>query len=205
MSHTPLRRTAIACGLALVIGLTAAPDAHADQIDGTLHFTGTGMLDSSIPTSTQFTSFSNVKVQTGTTSGDYAGTDGISVEMTPFTFWPDLSPVPVVPLWAFEHNDKTYAFDLHELTSVMRLSIGTFQLLSLKGNGSARIDGFDPTPGTWALSTQGGNATLSFSAQTTAEPAPTVPEGGNTMLMLVIGCSVTGFLNRRRFVFQSDK
>ena len=46
MSHTPLRRTAIACGLALVIALTAAPDAHADQIDGTLHFTGTGMLES---------------------------------------------------------------------------------------------------------------------------------------------------------------
>jgi hypothetical protein len=122
----------------------------------------------------------------GSRSGDYTGiTDLTPVAFTDFSFSPVMTPSPVAPLWTFNFDGDTYSFDM---TSVIVQRTSTLTLL---GSGILSITGFDPTPGTWVLTTQGSGADLTFSA------ASTVPEPG-TLLLLGGGLVGLAYLRKRK-------
>ena len=166
---------------------------RANPINGKIQFTGSGTTDVPIPNATEFTSFFNVAVASGTQTGDYVGTDGTSVTMPGFIFDPDLSPDPVTQ-WSFTKDSITYSFDLYSpLTVDQGIGGANLPYLTLSGTGIAHITGYDETPGDWILTTQGSSATLAFSAFTT------VPDGGLTLALL--GCALMGVEGlRRRFL-----
>lgn len=166
-------------------GLALSLHAAHTPINGTISFAGSSTIDgTAFDTATQFLSFDTVTVGTGpSVTGDYVGTDGAAVTMTPFVYAPPTTSTPVIPLWTFMSGGNTYSFDMNLLVvdDLMPDSI------LLSGFGTAYITGPGveklPTDGLWNFSAQTqGQATFTFSS-TTSVPTP-VPDGGATWAML---------------------
>jgi hypothetical protein len=87
------------------------------------------------------------------------------------------------------------SFDLLTLAAPTRISAGPNQLatLILSGTGTLRQAGFDPTPGVFTLTTQGGSNTT-FSASTIASATAT-PEPASLAL---VGAGLVGLAAARR-------
>lgn len=182
----------------LASGLVAGQQAFANTIDGTIDFNGTAYLNGSLSTATAINSFAGVTVATGTQTGSYTGTDGVSVTMNGFTFSPSLSPNPV-EIYSFTSGGSTYSFSLSAPVSVATVSIGGFTFLNLGGSGVASLSGYEDTAGTWSLSISAttGAATLAFSSTSTASGTG-VPDGGSSALML--GGALVGIAAVRRSI-----
>lgn len=187
--NTYLKKVVIALAISgLVLGAQAIPT----PIEGTISFAGSSTIDgNSFITATQFLDFEQVTVGSpATLTGDYIGTSGASVDMTPFTWVPTTASTPINPLWSFTALGVTYSFTLNDLDQ----DFVAARSLLLSGYGTAYITGpgIDklPTSGIWNFSAQTmGRATFTFSS-TTQAPV-NVPDGGTTLAML--GSALFGF------------
>ena len=177
-----------------------ALSAQAIPIAGVISFSGTSTINgTNFVTATKFIRFQDVFVGAESAlSGDYAGTSGAAVTMTPFTWAPPMASTPINPLWSFVSRGTTYSFDL----SVLHQDYASATGLLLSGFGTARITGSGvdklDTAGHWNFSAQTLNvATFTFSSTTTVPP-PSVPDGGTTVLLL--GGSLCGLalIKRKR-------
>jgi hypothetical protein len=188
-------------GLVLAVaGFALSVPAVPTSISGSISFSGTSTMDTtSFVTATRFTSFQDVFVGAASSvSGDYVGTSGAAVTLTPFIWDPPTASTPLNPLWTFESGGNTYSFDLGVLHKDLASPTG----LLLSGLGTARITGPGlekvETAGLWNFSAQTqGLATFTFSSTTTV-PA-SVPDGGGSVVLL--GASMLGLgLMRRKQV-----
>ena len=168
----------------VAVGLLWVGQAQGVPITGDLGFAGaTTFNTTSLATATQVTSWFAV---VGTTSGSFLGVP-IGSAVTLATSW-IFNPSTATPgLWSV----GGFTFDLATAT----IDVQNSGLLSITGAGTLTGAGFDPTPGTWAFSTQsaGGinQASFTFSADTAA-----VPDGGMTVALL--GIAVVGLEGLRR-------
>ena len=165
------------------------------SIAGSISFSGTTTMNgTSFMTATKFSSFQDVTVGSESAlSGNYVGTHGAAVTVTPFTWSPPTASTPINPLWTFISGGVTYSFDLSALHVDFTSPTGIF----LSGTGTAHITGMLDTVGHWDFSAQTLNlATFTFSSSTTV-PASSVPDGGTTAVML--GASFLGicFVGRK--------
>jgi len=153
------------------------------SISGTLSFSGTATTDTAnFMTATKFTLFQDVTVGAPSAlQGDYLGTSGAAVTVTPFTFNPAGASTPINPLWIFISGGKTYSFDL----SVLHEDFASATGILLSGLGTAHITGELDTAGLWDFSAQTeGVSTFTFSSTTQVPPPSSVPDGANTALLL---------------------
>lgn len=196
---TLLTYSKTACMILAITGITLSSRASPIPITGSLSFSGTTTINgTSFVTATAFTSFQNVTVGAPSAlSGNYVGTSGSAVTMTPFIWSPPTASTPVNPLWTFVSGGDTYSFDLN----VLHVDYASTTGLLLSGLGTAFITGpgsdFLATTGTWNLSSQTlGQSSFTFSSTTTAPNS--VPDGGTTATML--GGSLIGlaFIGRKQ-------
>jgi len=163
--------------VALVSVMVFAGSGWALMTNGTINFTGSTVLDADIPNATTFVSYINTRTAPAIT-GDYAVIPADTpTTFTSFTFGGPTPDSGVIPLWTLTYESTIYQFDA---TTINSSQTATPQLLSVWGQGIAKISGYDDTPGTWVITSQGNNTTVSFSSYTS------VPEPA-TMLLLGFG------------------
>ncbi len=179
-------------GFALDAQATSIPITGNILISGTITMNGPNFV-----TATAFTGFQDVTVGgPSAVSGDYIGTSGSAVTVTPFTFAPTTASTPVDPLWSFTYNGDTYSFDLAVLVENYAAPNG----ILLSGTGTAYITGpgtdYQPTSGTWDFSSQSEDLSSFTYSSTTIVPAQSVPDGGSTLALM--GASMIGLVVIRR-------
>ncbi len=189
-------------GLILAItGFSLSVQAIPTPISGSISISGTSTIDgTSFVAATRFTAFENVFVGAPSAlSGDYVGTSGAAVTVTPFIWSPPTASTPIVPLWTFVSGGNTYSFDL----SVLHADYASPTGLLLSGLGTAYITGpgLDKldTTGHWDFSAQTlGLSTFTYSSTTTVPVG--VPEGGTTVAMLGGAFLGLGLMGRKQIL-----
>lgn len=184
-----MKKLFLVCSLVVALIGVMSFSAEATQISGAISFSGTAVPDNfNMNNATLFNSFSDAVVSSTGGTGDYAAVPADTpVTFAPFTFRPVFSPV--TPLWTFDFGGVTYSFDADGLSTIS----STSATLSLVGPGTAYIDGFDDTPGTWSFTANSAGSTASFSSS-----ASTIPEPAS-MLLLGSGLFILGKIARRKF------
>ncbi len=131
----------------------------------------------------------------GSGSGSFAG---ISCSGDCGTMSDILDFSSFAPMNDFYTTTAGVSFDLASLDNITRIPDAPGQLATLiiGGSGTLNYAGFDPTPGIFTLTTQGGNITT-FSASTVAGTVTSTPEP-ISMAMLGSGLLGLGMLRRRR-------
>jgi hypothetical protein len=178
------------------IGLLAAltTTAQAVQIQGSVAFKGTPTLvGSTLFTTADKITFSDIEVNAGEALGDYLPADGHSFAGGD-AFGPiDINPVALpFALWSFEVGGVTYSFRAESLDPALTLVAP--RAIMLAGTGTASIEGFEDTPGTWIF--QANKSGSSFSFASSAEVNP-VPDGGLTLMLLGGAMSVLAVVRRK--------
>jgi hypothetical protein len=173
-----LIKTLMAGLAAVVIAGGFALSAQATPITGMLNIAGTANFNTSSLTTASSATFTDV-ITLGGNSGSFAGfAVGTPVVMASYTFDPSTI---TNGLWSV----NGFTFNLLTSTVVQRSAI----FLSVSGTGIITGPlGFDPTPGTWAFTSQNSSGrpadTFSFSANT---EGGAVPDGGMTVALLGAG------------------
>jgi hypothetical protein len=193
--------TTLTAASLLLVGLTSSLLAIPSSIEGNISFSGSATTDTtSLSTSTRFLSFREVTVGTpATTSGDYLGTNGSEVTMTPFSWNPTNASIPINPLWTFVSGGNTYSFNLNTMNvdyvSPTALFLSGFGTASISGPGLEKLD----TPGLWNFSGQtlGDNSFTFSSSNLVPTPPSRVPDNGMTVTMLGLSLLGFGFLKRK--------
>jgi hypothetical protein len=178
--------------VALALASAAIQQATAAWITGDISFQGTALLDAPIPSATSVNAYLSPSVGLGTQSGSYLGTDGDSVNFSPFTFSPIINGSLPTTLWSFFDLGlgKTFSFEAIGLTSVTKILTG-IPFLNIEGVGVASGTGYSDTPGTFSFTFTGKKVVGTFAAYT-AVPEPTT-------YAMVAGLGLVGFgLWRRR-------
>jgi hypothetical protein len=190
------RQVGLSAALAACLStMAAAGAANAALISGTLSLGGIVSYNTTTETINIGTSF--VVVGTGDFSSFALGTP---VSWTPTTSYANQDWTAgsnlggcggANPGCIFETTNGgglTAAFDLDSYTTFLT------PFLSIVGQGVMYLTGFDPTPGTFSITTQGPeNVTVSFSA--TAVPGPVLGAG---LPGLILACGALIALARRR-------
>jgi hypothetical protein len=166
--------------------LAFACSASATYISGSIGFTGTYQT---MPTAFDLGTadalhISGVSVTPNSQFGDYAAVpNGYSpINYSNVTF----DPITVGPLWSFNYLGVNYTFTMDTMTLVVQNNF----VVALQGNGTATIDGFQPTNGRWTLTANQNSQTLTFSS------GADVPDGGTSIALL--GASLLGLAGLRR-------
>ena len=182
----------IAVALAAFVGSSVT--VQAQPITGSIAFDG-GYTPNTTPLSaaTSVTFPANgQEVTLNQHFGSYLSVpNGTLVTFNGFTFIP-ASP-PVNPLWTFTIGPTTYSFNATTMTSNYN---GIQNNWNIAGTGTAKITGFDDTPGTWNLTLSNVGESFSFAATTGVNG---VPDGGTTVLLLGAALSALGLIKRRLF------
>ena len=187
---------AVAANALIFAAFTGSLQASLTPINGTISFSGTATADgSSLLTATKFTSFQDIVVGSPSSLfGDYLGTSGAAVTMTPFTWNPPGTSTPINPLWIFSSGGDTYSFNL----SSLHQDFASPTDLVLSGVGTAFITGpgteKEATTGLWSFTAQTfGQSTFTFSSSTTAVVS-SVPEPSTIVagLFMLIPLGLTG-------------
>lgn len=166
----------------LAIGLfSSQPTASAVAITGEIDFGGTALLDSSLDTATQVTTFYNVFGAANTasvllTSGSFTSIANGSnaVFASPYIFNPS---TPTPNLWSV----GGFTFDLTSSSIISQSA--TF--LNITGSGVLSGNGYDATIGAWSFTitnASGGDPAtgrFGFNASNAA-----LPDGGTTVALL---------------------
>jgi len=182
----------ISSAILAMSGFALSAQANPIPIVGNISLSGTVTMNGpSFVTATAFTGFEDVTVGgPSALSGDYVGTSGSAVTLTPFTWSPPTASTPINPLWSFVYDGDTYSFDLTVLHEDYASPTG----LLLSGQGTAYITGpgtdYLPTSGTWDFSSQSQGQTSFTYSSTTIVPAASVPDSGSTVAMM--GASLIG-------------
>lgn len=184
---------------ALLLAGALAHSAQAVSIDGEIFFSSTSgaTLDGTGPGDATMITFGGEAVDFGL--GDYSGVTGGGVVAatfaSPFTFGAlgTTGANVVTPLWTFVEAGITYSFDLATIT--VNALAGSQR--NLEGLGTAKITGYDDTPGLWRMNFSGSTTTVSFSSSTDSPPPP-VPDSGATLALM--GIALLGLAgSARRF------
>jgi hypothetical protein len=182
-----MKKHIIRLSLVLLLIMGLASNAAAIPINGAIALSGGGQTDNDVDltVATKFNALGPGIVNTGT--GDYSGVPTFLsspvVTFTPFTFL----TVPVVPLWTFDYNGKTYSFDATSMTKNADVHMITFA-----GLGIAHITGFEDTIGEWSFTAQHLGEPGAFSFSTSAA---TVPE---PLTLILLGSGLLGLAGLRR-------
>lgn len=166
---------------AIVAAAALAPSLQANQITGSIGFGSLGVNlsgGSDLATASSFT-LSNPFITTET--GVYAGAPILTpITFNGFQFNPPVSSV--TPLWTFSVGAITYSFDA---TSVTDTFDSTLNEWDIGGTGIAMVTGYTATAGTWNVNLSQSGASVVFdSSAATGPSAPSVPEGGSTVMLL---------------------
>lgn len=171
--------------------LFAGAGSQAVPISGTIGLSGGYLANGPLATATAISSFTSVLVSGVGLTGDYAGTAGTPVTMSPFTFSPFQGSV--VPLWTFTVGSTTYAFDLLSLGVTLQDSTQ----IVLDGSGTLHLTGKDDTGGTWSLHlSEAGDGNFTFTDGNTFDSTTAVPDGGTTLMLLGSALAVLGIARR---------
>lgn len=184
MKVSKLVLTLLSIGL-VASGLTAQK-ANAVMINGGITIAGGATFDTAdLATATRVNTWSDTVVESF--SGDFTGFvhDDDPVAMnSPWIFSPS---TPLLGLWSV----GGFTYDLSSSTVVLQNS----NFLLITGTGTVTGNGFDPTKGIWAFTTQSpsANGVFSFSAGT----ATLAPDGGVTAALLGVGLIGLELFRRR--------
>lgn len=179
-----------------VSALVAASQMYGAAVSGDISFAGSASLNSAVPTSTAFTSFTGVSVGIGTQTGSYSPvTDGFTpVTFNPFTFESGGLPATIgspFTLWSFTEAGTTYDFKVTSLSSVTKSTSSGITSLTISGTGTSEITGLTSSSGAFIIQLSGKNSTVTFNSYATAVPEP-------TSWALVSGLGLAGFAFYRR-------
>ena len=195
MSKTIL--TVLAIGL-LSCGLFCQ-QAGANQINGSVSFSGAATASGDSGPGTTTISFTNPSWTVVSGLGDYS-TFGTPATFTAFSFTGTGTGAtlsgPGIPQGTFTFGTPalTYSFDLLALVNGTTAS-GT---IAISGTGIAHITGFDDMPASWALEGSGHDFTFDLLAFTTRPaPGPGTPDGGSAASLLGIALVGLEALRRR--------
>ncbi len=169
--------------------------AAETAVSGTLSFSGTATMDTAnFMTASKFLLFQDVVVGAPSALfGDYVGTSGAAVTMTPFTFNPAGASTPINPVWTFISGGKTYDFELSAIHEDYASATG----LLLSGTGTAQITGELDTVGVWDFSVQTlGDSSFTFSSTTQAPIVTNAPESSH--MLPVLGAIFCGMVLLQR-------
>jgi len=163
-------------GILVLVATAGASVQAAVYINGIISFSGGATLNGPIPTATAFTEIfgpggpgTHPVVNPGAT-GDYASVPaGTPVDFTEFSF-PGSS---VSPLWTFTIGPTTYSFEATSMTTTVLIVNQTAHFLNIYGEGVAHITGFEPTPGTWSITSTPAGPVFTFGSVTVV-PEPSV-------------------------------
>jgi hypothetical protein len=192
----------LALGTAFALGtlIGFAAESNAVPITGTISMTGAltprdggaGGGATNNFNAADFLDFSPAGGGTGSffvnvANGDLAGFVGSLGSIKDFSFDPFAA---VDDFYTVTAAPGTLTFDLNSLTIDTRGA--TF--LSLSGDGTLSLTGFDDTSGHWTFSTQstGGTVEFTWSSSTVAVPEPA------TLALIGAGLASAGLLRRRK-------
>ena len=176
---------------ALTMALAAscfAPTSHAAFISGNMSFNGGGVSPLSaggtvitIPSGTPIAGLDFLGTSTVSPFGtdrDYVSAIGSNV-----TFAMD-------PYY-FNHAGLLWTAGIFRFFVSSAVGVETGNTLDVFGTGVVKAIGYDDTPGTWVLTTQGNTKVMTWSSAVS-----TVPDGGTTVILL--GASLLGLHGVRR-------
>jgi hypothetical protein len=199
IKKTNMKKLTQKLSIAVVVGLLTCIEAGAVPINGSIAFGGTATATTGAATT--ITPSNPWAALSGT--DDYAAVPFLTATMfsaisyTGTGVGATLVGGPVIPLWTFTlAGPVVYSFDLLTLTSGTTI-LGPLSSVALSGTGTAKIDGFDDTVGTWTLSGTGTGGALTFAFSTTTATGTAVPDGGATIMLLGAGVLALGVMRRK--------
>lgn len=178
----------------LTLGLVTS--AVAIPITGSISFNGTPNFDNSpLSTATEITSYDSAYIAFVQQTGDYASLPNLlSVTFSPFIFNPPTQSVN--PLWTFDYDGRTYSA---RTTSQVSIFNAATNIWNFGGMGILSITGYEDTAADWNFSTGRIGNSFFFGSAAAAIDAPTsVPESGETILMLALGFGCMLLVGRSR-------
>jgi hypothetical protein len=119
----------------------------------------------------------------GGASGSFSGALGAVADFTAFQFTP--APLSPFQLWSFTVGPTSYSFDVTSLV----VQSQTAEALSIQGAGFAYVTGFDPTPGTFSITSAAGTGSTAIGFEATVS---VVPEPAMLSVLLVGSIALAG-------------